>query len=86
MVDRRSYQAGAASQKGFTVLERRAFLHGEQVLWKDSGKWNPGKVVGSIRKDATKREYITVQNTGGRTKNVETGEVTRAYPGSVKPA
>lgn len=80
----RSYQAGAASQKGFTAPERRAFLHGRAVLWKDGGKWHKGVVEGTIRKDATGRDYIAVRNTDKATRNVDQGETTRAYPGSVK--
>lgn len=79
-------KAGAAAQKGFTAPERRAFLHGRAVLWKDAGKWHTGVVVGTVRKDATGRDYITVRNTDKATKNVAAGEETRAYPGSVKRA
>jgi len=82
--DRRSYQAGKAAQKGFTAAERRAFLHGLPVQWKGGGKWNPGVVNGTIRKDATGRDYIEVRNTGAATRNVDSGEITRAYPGSVR--
>lgn len=84
--DRRSYQAGKAAQKGFTAPERRAFLHGRAVQWKDGGKWHPGTVNGTIRKDVTGRDYIEVRNTGAATKNVDAGEITRAYPGSVRQA
>lgn len=70
---------------GFTAPERRAFLHGRAVLWKDGGKWRDGVVNGTIRKDATGRDYLPVRNTGPATKNVGAGETTRAYPGSVKP-
>lgn len=82
----RSYQAGAASRKGFTPPERRAFLHGRAVLWKDSGKWHKGVVEGTIRQDTPGRDYIMVRNTDKATKNVAAGEITRAYPGSVKKA
>jgi hypothetical protein len=82
--DRRSYQAGKAAQKGFTAAERKVFLHGYTVQWKDGGKWHPGVVVGMIHKDATGRDYIDVRNTGAATRNVAANEVTRAYPGSVR--
>lgn len=82
--DRRSYQAGRAAQKDFTAAEQRAFLHGRPVQWKDGGKWHPGVVDGTIHKDVTGREYISVRNTGEATKNVDANEVTRAYPGSVR--
>lgn len=76
-------KAGAAARKGFTASERRAFLHGRAVLWKDGGRWHPGVVV-SLNKDVTGRDYATIRNTGPATKNVAAGETTRAYPGGIK--
>jgi hypothetical protein len=75
-----------ADRKGFTAPERRAFLHGAKVLWEETYRWHPGVVVGTIRKDRTGRDYIAVKNTGPATKNVDAGEITRAYPGWVKKA
>lgn len=72
-------------KRGLTNAERRMFLHGVKVVWKDGAKWHPGVVV-SVNRDVTGRDYVTVRNTGKATRNVAAGEVTRAYPGYVKKA
>ena len=84
--DRRSYQAGNKFRRTFTPAERRAFRNNRSVLWLDNRKWRTGVIVGGIGTDAAGAEYVVVLNTGHATRNVDDGETTRAYPGSVKKA
>jgi hypothetical protein len=81
-----SYQAGAAFRRNFNNAERSAFKTGATVLWKDNRKWHEGRVVCGCVRDSTGAEYVTVMNTDKPTRNVDSGETTRAYPGSVKKA
>jgi hypothetical protein len=87
MGDERNYRGGGKFRDYFTREEGHTFLVGRTVRWYDSGRWHNGVVVDGIRQDnrgGKRREYITIENTGVATKNVDSGERFRAYPGSVK--
>ena len=77
---------GYSFRRNFNNAERSAFRTGADILWLDSKKWRKGRVVRAYTRDATGAEYITIINTDKPTKNVDSGETTRAYPGSIKKA
>ena len=86
MADTGGGKQGAAFQRHFNNAERNAFRTGANVLWLDAKKWRRGRVVRGCVRDVTGAEYITIMNTDKPTRNVDSGETTRAYPGSVKKA
>jgi hypothetical protein len=85
-MDTKGGRQGAAFRRNFNNAERSAFKTGATVLWKDDRKWHKGCVVRAYTRDSTSAEYVTVMNTDKPTRNVDSGDTTRAYPGSVKKA
>lgn len=77
---------GGSFRRAFTDAERRAFRNNRAVLWHENRKWRRGVIIGGIHTDATGAQYVVVLNTDHATRNVDDGEQTRAYPGSVKKA
>ncbi len=77
---------GAAFRRNFNNAERAAYKVGANILWWDSRKWRKGRVVRAYQRDSTNAEYVTIMNTDRPTKNVDSGETTRVYPGGIKKA
>lgn len=86
MVNTGGGKQGAAFRRGFSAQEMKNFATGKRIEWKDDRRWHPGTVVIGPRTDLTGAMYVLVRNTGAATRNVDAGEVTRAYPGSIRRA
>lgn len=82
--DRRSYQGGKKFVTEFSEADRRYYRAGRKVWWQDGGKWHTGLIVRCATQDPTGAWFITVMNTDKPTKNVDSGETTKVYPGRVK--